>query len=133
MPAISLIWKLDRIPPDSMQIKVQGYQWWWGFQYLDEGMQVDYGDRGPITVADVLVIPTNTTINLQLASEGGGAHDDEGNPDHMVIHSFWAPRLFGKQDVVPGLEARTTTSCSRPGSRAPTSGNARSSAACSTA
>ena len=50
----------------------------------------------------MLVIPTNTPINLQLASEGGGAHDDSNNPDHMVIHSFWAPRLFGKQDVVPG-------------------------------
>ena len=47
------------IPPDAMQITVQGYQWWWGFQYLDQDMQVDYGEHGPITVADVLVIPTN--------------------------------------------------------------------------
>ena len=106
VPAVSLIWKLDRIPPNSMQIKVQGYQWWWGFQYLDENMKVDYGDKGPITVADVLVIPANTTINLQLASEGGGARDDSGAPDHQVIHSFWAPRLFGKQDVVPGPDGQ---------------------------
>ena len=106
VPAVSLIWKLDRIPPDAMQIKVEGYQWWWGFQYLDQDMQVDYGDHGPITVADVLVIPANTTINLQLASQGGGARDDANNPDHMVIHSFWAPRLFGKQDVVPGPDGQ---------------------------
>jgi cytochrome c oxidase subunit 2 len=106
VPAISLIWKLDRVPPDAMQIKVQGYQWWWGFQYLDEDMQTDYGQRGPITVADVLVIPVGQTINLQLAAEGGGARDDKGNPDHMVIHSFWAPRLFGKQDVVPGPDGQ---------------------------
>jgi cytochrome c oxidase subunit 2 len=106
VPAISLIWTLDRIPPDAMQIKVQGYQWWWGFQYLDEDLQVDYGDKGPITIADVLVIPTDTPINLQLQAEGGGARDDEGNPDHMVIHSFWAPRLFGKQDVVPGADGQ---------------------------
>jgi cytochrome c oxidase subunit 2 len=85
-----------------MQIKVEGFQWWWGFQYLDEDMKVDYGDQGPITTADVLVIPANTTINLQLAAMGGGARDDQGNPDHQVIHSFWAPRLFGKQDVIPG-------------------------------
>ncbi len=100
VPAISLIWKLSVIPPDAMQIKVEGYQWWWGYQYLDEDMQVDYGSKGPITVADVLVIPTNTTINLQLESAGGLIGGD--NPDHQVIHSFWAPRLFGKQDVVPG-------------------------------
>ena len=102
VPAVSLLWRLSDIPPGSMQIKVQGYQWWWGYQYLDEDMQVDYGDHGPITTADVLVIPTNTTINLSLESQGGGARDSVGNPDNMVIHSFWAPRLFGKQDVVPG-------------------------------
>ena len=102
VPAVSLIWKLAARPADAMQIKVQGYQWWWGFQYLDEDMTVDYGDRTPITVADVMVIPTNTTIDLSLESVGGGAHDDDGNPDNEVIHSFWAPRLFGKQDVVPG-------------------------------
>jgi len=106
VPAVSLIWKLDRVPPDAMQIKVEGYQWWWGFQYLDQDMAVDYGDKGPITTADVLVIPANTTINLQLASMGGGARDDAGNPDHMVIHSFWAPQLFGKQDVIPGLDGQ---------------------------
>jgi cytochrome c oxidase subunit 2 len=100
VPAVSLIWKLSDIPADAMQIKVQGYQWWWGYQYLDGDMKVDYGDKGPITTADVLVIPTNTTINLSLESAGGLIGGD--NPDHQVIHSFWAPRLFGKQDVVPG-------------------------------
>jgi len=102
VPAVSLLWKLAAIPPGAMEIKVQGYQWWWGYQYLGEDMKVDYGDRGPITTADVLVIPTDTTINLSLESQGGGARDSAGNPDNMVIHSFWAPRLFGKQDVVPG-------------------------------
>jgi cytochrome c oxidase subunit 2 len=102
VPAVSLIWRLDRVPPEAMQIKVEGYQWWWGFQYLDEDLKVDYGDKGPITTADVLVIPEDTTINLQLAAMGGGARNDENVPDHVVIHSFWAPRLFGKQDLIPG-------------------------------
>jgi cytochrome c oxidase subunit 2 len=99
---VSLIWQLAERPPDAMQITVKGYQWWWGFEYLDPGMQVSYGDGSPITTADVLVIPTDTTIDLSLESAGGGARDDAGDPDHMVIHSFWAPRLFGKEDVVPG-------------------------------
>jgi len=100
VPAVSLIWRLSDVPANAMQIKVQGFQWWWGYQYLDEDLKVDYGDHGPITTADVLVIPTNTTINLSLESAGGLIGGD--NPDHQVIHSFWAPRLFGKQDVVPG-------------------------------
>jgi cytochrome c oxidase subunit 2 len=102
VPAISLIWKLAQRPPDAMQITVQGYQWWWGFQYTDADMAVNYGDHGPITTADVMVIPAGRTIDLTLRSEGGGAHSTDGTPDHQVIHSFWAPRLFGKQDVVPG-------------------------------
>jgi cytochrome c oxidase subunit 2 len=100
VPAVSLIWRLSEVPANAMEIKVQGFQWWWGYQYLDEDLKVDYGDHGPITTADVLVIPTNVTINLSLESAGGLIGGD--NPDHQVIHSFWAPRLFGKQDVVPG-------------------------------
>ncbi len=119
VPAVSLIWQLAERPPDAMQITVQGYQWWWGFEYMDADMKVSYGDPpGPITTADVLVIPAQTTIDLSLVSMGGGAHDDEGNTDHMVIHSFWAPRLFGKQDVVPGasgLDNHIVFSADEPG------------------
>jgi cytochrome c oxidase subunit 2 len=107
IPAISLIWKLAETPSDAMQVTVQGYQWWWGFQYTDEDMRVNYGQRGPITVADVLVIPAQRTVNLTLVSEGGGAKDAQNQPDAKVIHSFWAPRLFGKQDVVPGLAGQS--------------------------
>jgi cytochrome c oxidase subunit 2 len=102
VPAVSMIWTLAQQPADAMHINVKGYQWWWGFEYLDPGMQVSYPDHGPITTADVLVIPADTTIDLSLESAGGGAHDTDGVPDNMVVHSFWAPRLFGKQDVVPG-------------------------------
>ena len=103
IPAISLIWDLSRTPSDAMHITVQGYQWWWGFQYTDPDMQLSYGQQPePITVADVMVIPVNQTIDLSLVSMGGGAHSTNGEPDNIVIHSFWAPRLFGKQDVIPG-------------------------------
>ena len=68
-------------------------------------MKVDYGDHGPITIADVMVIPAGRTIDLSLRSEGGGAHSTDGTARPQVIHSFWAPQLFGKQDVVPGAAA----------------------------
>lgn len=119
VPAVSMIWQLAERPPNAMQINVKGYQWWWGFEYLDDDMKVSYGGQpGPITTADVLVIPANVTIDLSLESAGGGAHDDSGNADHEVIHSFWAPRLFGKQDVVPGasgLDNHIVFSADEPG------------------
>jgi cytochrome c oxidase subunit 2 len=102
VPTVSLIWELDAKPSDAMHVTVRGYQWWWGFEYTDPDMTVSYGSAGPIVAADTLVIPVGRTVELDLQSAGGGARNTDGTPDYQVIHSFWAPRLFGKQDAVPG-------------------------------
>jgi cytochrome c oxidase subunit II len=115
VPTVSTIWSLARQPADAMQVTVEGYQWWWGFSYTDEDMRVDYGDRGPIMTADVMVIPAGRNIDLSLTSLGGGARSTNGEPDHEVIHSFWVPRLFGKQDVVPGQTNHIVFSADEPG------------------
>jgi cytochrome c oxidase subunit 2 len=115
VPTVSTIWQLARQPADAMQITVEGYQWWWGFSYTDPDMQVAYGAHGPIMTADVMVIPAGRTIDLSLSSLGGGARSTSGIPDHQVIHSFWAPRLFGKQDVVPGQTNHIVFSADEPG------------------
>jgi cytochrome c oxidase subunit 2 len=119
VPTVSLIWKLAQQPPGAMHITVQGYQWWWGFEYTDPGMTTTYGQQGPITVADVLVIPAGKTIDLAVTSAGGLVNgpgpDGQPNPDHQVIHSFWAPRLFGKQDAVPGRTNHIVFSADQPG------------------
>src|SRR5215469_1913467 len=60
-------------------VKVVGHQWWWEFDYANEG----------IVTADEMDIPINTVINVSLESTN-------------VIHSFWIPQLTGKTDVVPG-------------------------------
>jgi cytochrome c oxidase subunit II len=115
VPTVSTLWDLARTPSDAMNVTVKGYQWWWGFEYTDDDMRVSYGDNEPITTADVLVIPAGRTVYLSLESDGGGAKDADGNPDHMVVHSFWAPRLFGKQDVVPTRTNHITFSADQPG------------------
>lgn len=115
VPTVSTIWQLARQPADAMHVTVQGYQWWWGFQYTDPDMQVGYGDHDPILTADVMVIPVGRTVDLALTSLGGGARTTTGVPDHEVIHSFWAPRLFGKQDVVPGETNHIVFSADTPG------------------
>jgi cytochrome c oxidase subunit II len=115
VPTVSTIWSLARQPADAMHVTVQGYQWWWGFQYTDPDMRVDYDKDTSIETADVLVIPAGRTVELALTSLGGGARSTNGEPDHMVIHSFWAPRLFGKQDVVPGQTNHIVFSADAPG------------------
>ena len=103
VPTVSLIWDLARAPdPGALNIAVKGYQWWWGFEYTDADMKVNYGDQRQLQTADVMVIPTGRQIYLSLEAEGGGAKNTDGTPDFQVIHSFWVPELFGKQDVVPG-------------------------------
>lgn len=113
VPTVSLIWELAERPPDAMQVTVKGYQWWWGFEYTDPGMTVSYGSQGPIVTADTLVVPANRTVDLSLEAAGGLVGGAE--PDQVVIHSFWAPRLFGKQDVMPGRTNHIVFSADEPG------------------
>ena len=73
--------------PAANQVKVHviAHQWWWEYQYV--------GMTPPVTTANELVIPVNKPVYFTLDSVD-------------VIHSFWVPKLAGKQDVVPG---RTNT------------------------
>jgi cytochrome c oxidase subunit II len=110
VPTVATLWDLARKPPDdALNVTVEGFQWWWGFAYTDDDMTTDYPPNGPITVADVLVIPAGRPVYLSLESMGGGAND------HQVIHSFWIPELFGKQDVVPGRTNHILFAADHPG------------------
>jgi cytochrome c oxidase subunit 2 len=114
VPTVALLWDLARDPgPDALHVTVEGHQWWWGFEYPD--LKTAYGEQGPITTADVLVIPEDRDIWLTLVSKGGGAVDDNGVSDFEVIHSFWVPELGGKQDVVPNRENHLLLHGSEPG------------------
>ncbi|MDQ3672836.1 MAG: cytochrome c oxidase subunit II [Gemmatimonadota bacterium] len=63
--------------PGSLNIDVTGHQWWWEFKYPEYG----------ITTANEIYLPAGRTVNFRLRSAD-------------VIHSFWAPQLGGKRDVV---------------------------------
>ena len=54
-----------------------GHQWWWEFRYPQYG----------VVTANELYLPAGRTVNFQLNSRD-------------VIHSFWAPQLGGKRDVI---------------------------------
>ena len=114
VPTVSMIWDLAR-PPDAnaLNITVKGYQWWWGFEYPT--LVTSYGEQKPVQIADEMVVPTGREIYMSLSAEGGGAKDADGNPDFQVIHSFWVPELFGKQDVMPGRTNHILFSVDTPG------------------
>ncbi|MGH7699749.1 MAG: cytochrome c oxidase subunit II, partial [Gemmatimonadales bacterium] len=60
-----------------------GHQWWWEFRYPDLG----------ITTANELHVPLGRAVALEMTSAD-------------VVHSFWAPGLGGKRDVIPGRTTR---------------------------
>jgi cytochrome c oxidase subunit 2 len=110
VPTVASIWDLARKPPeDALNVTVQGFQWWWGFEYGDDDMRTNYGDRLPIRTADVLVIPEDRVVYLSL--EGAG----EQIIGNDVVHSFWIPELAGKQDVVPGRTNHILMQADEPG------------------
>jgi cytochrome c oxidase subunit 2 len=79
VPTLTTIADFAKKPgPGSMTVHVIGHQWWWEFDYPAQNF----------VVADEMHIPINTTIEVDLSSAD-------------VIHSFWMPKLAGKQDVVP--------------------------------
>lgn len=81
IPTVRGIFDIARARANPLQITVIGHQFWWEYRYENTG----------VVTANELHIPTNTNVRLAIQ---GAAND--------VIHSFWVPRLAGKQDVVPG-------------------------------
>jgi len=94
----------DTSSPD-MTIKVTGYQWKWGYDYLQDGFgyysslttplaQIE--NREPknehylLEVDNPLVVPVDAKVRLLVT-----AND--------VIHAWWVPAFGVKQDAIPGF------------------------------
>jgi cytochrome c oxidase subunit 2 len=92
VPTLSGIWALAQEPPDALEVTVTGQQWWWRYDYPVE----------KVTTANELHIPINKPVRLALESGD-------------IIHSFWVPKLAGKQDVVPGRTNYLNIEADKPG------------------
>lgn len=64
-------------------ISLIGHQWWWEVQYPDTDPSLR------VTTANEIHIPVGRPVVLKMTSTD-------------VIHSFWAPNLGGKRDLIPG-------------------------------
>jgi cytochrome c oxidase subunit II len=68
---------------NAVTIEVIGHQWWWEVRYPNT--QADL----TVTTANEIHIPVGMPVVVHTSS-------------HDVIHSFWAPNLQGKRDLIPG-------------------------------
>jgi cytochrome c oxidase subunit 2 len=80
----------------ALTIKVIGRQWWWEFNYEHP----DPSQR--VVTANEVHVPIGRPVQFVL----------EGRD---VIHSFWAPTLDGKRDLVPGYETSLWIQADTPG------------------
>jgi cytochrome c oxidase subunit 2 len=101
--SLPILFKQQEIPEADITIKTTGYQWYWGYEYIDEDLAFDafmlereelaeYGyadDEYLLATTEAVVVPVNKTIVMQVT----GAD---------VIHSWTIPAFGVKQDAVPG-------------------------------
>ena len=90
VPSFQLLYFMDKTKDTEMVIKVTGNQWYWNYEYPDEGVSfdsylVDEEDLGEndirlLSVDNPMVVPAGTRIKLLVT----------GND---VMHSFFVPSL----------------------------------------
>jgi cytochrome c oxidase subunit II len=100
VPTVGSIFSLSEKPEGALEVTVVGHQFWFEYQY----------PQHDVVTANEMHIPVETPVYV---TTEGRADDGLGNAE--VIHSFWVPRLAGKQDVVPGRTANILLEADEPG------------------
>ncbi len=100
IPTVLTIFDVAQRPVGSnvVNVRVIGHQWWWEYEYTD----FKTPDGKPLRTANELVIPVNRWVYLTMTSND-------------VIHSYWIPKLAGKQDVIPGRDTHLKLLAEHPG------------------
>lgn len=122
--SLPVLFNQQEIPEGEVVIKATGYQWYWGYEYVDAGVEgVDSGviaydsfmlgreglaeagysdDLYLLATDTAVVVPVGTTVVMQVT----GAD---------VIHSWTIPAFGVKQDGVPGRLAELWFNAEREG------------------
>ncbi|WP_138935199.1 cytochrome c oxidase subunit II [Roseovarius arcticus] len=123
--SLPVLFKQQEIPEADINIKVTGYQWYWGYEYTDhefgfESFMIGEGkvlndeviaeleeagysrDEFKLATDTAVVVPIGKTIVMQVT----GAD---------VIHSWTIPAFGVKQDAVPGRLAQLWFKAEREG------------------
>jgi cytochrome c oxidase subunit 2 len=103
VPSFKLLYKQDVIPEPDLTIKAIGYQWYWGYEYPDNGnftyeafmlqseeeLEEDKPFKRMLTTDTKVVVPVNKIIRMQVTAAD-------------VLHSWAIPAFGVKTDAVPG-------------------------------
>ncbi len=101
--SLPILFKQQEIPEADITIKVTGYQWFWGYEYIDHDFEFEsfllaredleeYGysqDEYLLATDTAVVVPVGKTVVMQVTAAD-------------VIHAWTIPAFGVKQDAVPG-------------------------------
>ncbi|RMD61526.1 MAG: cytochrome c oxidase subunit II [Alphaproteobacteria bacterium] len=113
IPSFKLLYYADRVENADMTLKAIGRQWYWSYEYPDNGnftfdsvlvADEDLEDGQPrlLTPDNMVVVPVNTKVRLLVTASD-------------VLHSFALPALGVKLDAVPGRINETWFEVTREG------------------
>lgn len=124
--SLPVLFKQQEMPEADINIKVTGYQWFWGYEYVDEGVafesfmigagegnlnpeisaqlaEAGYSDAEFLLATDTaVVVPVGATVVMTVTAAD-------------VIHSWTIPAFGVKQDAVPGRLAHLWFNAEREG------------------
>ena len=109
IPATLVLIKMEDTTKSDLTIKITGYQWKWGYEYLDSGIsfystlstpreQIDQfnketaqpqGENYLLETDNMVVVPSGRKVRALIT-----AND--------VIHAWWIPAFGTKKDAIPG-------------------------------
>jgi cytochrome c oxidase subunit II len=116
-PATKTIIAMKDTSHPDLTIKATGYQWKWGYDYLQEGIsfysslatprdQLDgtapKGVNYLLEVDNPMVVPVGKKVRIITTASD-------------VIHAWWVPALGVKQDAIPGFVRDSWFKVDRPG------------------
>ena len=110
VPATRTLIQTEDARNTELTIRITGYQWKWGYQYVDSGVELfSTLDRASnaaralgsgidpasvpnylLNVDHPLVLPAGVKVRLLITAQD-------------VIHSWWVPALAIKKDAIPGF------------------------------
>ncbi len=91
--ALNIPWRAG----GQLHVEVVAHQWWWEVRYVTPGASTE-----TVALANELRLPSGRAVEIFLESGD-------------VIHSFWAPTLAGKVDMIPGRRTRVLLQADQPG------------------
>ncbi len=117
LPATRTVVAMKDTSNADLTVKVTGYQWKWGYDYIQDGFgfysnlktplaQIENrepkGENYLLEVDNPLVVPVDAKVRLLITA------DD-------VLHAWWVPAFGVKQDAIPGFVRDTWFKAEKPG------------------